>query len=252
MSDFIEYPCINKHPCDWRNTSDESASDCTIILHNGANGFVAASSTIRKYLVHLRVLSLSSDYFYRVPMMKSQGQEDTSANTQDTHGSCQGCSGDLNIKFHDGKCIRIGSIKESFSALKKEIQERCGIPVFEQRLTPGRVDDRRKSMLQDWRSPAACEFREGDTLLLVHQPWQQYDSCTKTLELHLPELCARCVFEMRHRCPRNAKFGLVTHEMRCFLEPCSTGPSKTCSIACTVSAVNETAFSFSRSACSPT
>ena len=203
MSNFIEYPCLNKHPCDWRNSSDETASDCTIILHND---LVAASGTgIGKYSVHLRILSLSSDYFYRVPMMNSQGLKDTSTNIHDIHNisdSCQGCNGDLNIKFHDGKCIRMGSIKEPFLALKQEIQERCGIPIFEQRLIPCSVDDHRKS-LQDWRSPAACEFREGDTLLLVHQPWQNYDPCTKTLELYLPGLCTRCVFRMRHNCSRN-------------------------------------------------
>ena len=194
MSDFIEYPFLDKPPFDWRNKSDESASDCIIILHSR---FKTSTDCIRKYNVHLRILSMSSDYFYKIPMINSQSQRCISSEVLECSDPCDG---DLNIKFEDGKCCLMGSISQSLSELKQQIQERFEIPFFEQRLTPSRADDPRGSQMHDWRSLAASGFRKGDTLLLVREPWQQYDPSTKTLVLHLPDVCIRCVMAVIALC----------------------------------------------------
>ncbi len=225
MSDFIEYPFLAKPPPDWRNKPDESVSDCTIILQSSSG---TPSECIRKYFVHLRVLGVSSDYFYRIPMMNLQNQLTVSSNICDCSDSCDG---DINIKLQDGTCSRMGSMGQPLSELRKQIQERCGIPIFEQRLIPSNADDPCGSQMQDWRSLAACGFKKGDTLLLVQEPWQQYDPSTKTLVLRLPEICIRCL---------SAANRFVAHEMHGVNTAISAGPLKPCWTACTALAASET------------
>jgi len=193
MSDFIEYPALNRPPYDWRNKLDESSADCIIVLQKKNAKEDVSADCVKKYYVHLRVLCLSSDFFYKIPARNTKDRQNVSAVLE--YSSDSSC-GDLHIRFQDGSSFRMGNIMLPFSMLKNQIQERFRIPVFEQMLLPSNRDCSRDSLLQDWRSPAGCGLEAGDSVLLVQKPWHQYDPSTKTLTLNLPEICTRHVLEI--------------------------------------------------------
>jgi len=182
--DFIEYPALIRHPLDWKTKSADFPSDLKIIVHNGVGGTPAFHE------VHLRILSMLSDFFYKFVVNADHAQSNSFNSLSDTIGDITS-EGDISVRLQGGHSCRVGSLSQSVSSLKEQIGKLFCLPVHEQRLFFCHGD---KELVEDWRSLAGCGLQKDDTLLLVQgQPWLQFEPSIKTLTLHLPEVCARCI-----------------------------------------------------------
>jgi len=189
--DFIEFPGLNRPAVDWRSPSDAHLSDCIIALEDGTE------NPNKKYPVHLRALCMSAVALYKHAVrsnLKDLSEKDAK------HSGLVLCAGDITIKLQDGSSFSMGVLSKPVRILKEQIQECLGIAVYDQRLFHAKENSRSGSLEEDWRTLTGCGLRAGDTLLLQHQPWQDYDSTSKTLTLHLPEPCIRRA--RRPRCSR--------------------------------------------------
>ena len=175
--DFIEFPGLNRPAVDWRSPSDAHLSDCIIALEDGTE------NPNKKYPVHLRALGMSADALYKHAVrsnLKDPSEKDSK------HSSLVPCAGDITIKLQDGSSFSMGTLSKPVRILKEQIQECLGIAVYDQRLFHAKENSRSGSLEEDWRTLTGCGLRTGDTLILPHQPWQQYDSSTRTLAAEAP------------------------------------------------------------------
>ncbi len=186
IDDFIEYPHIIEPIIDWRIKDFESISDCRILLDDG-------TSNLKAYMVHLRVLIVSSKFFFKTASTHHASNLQTELK-KSLLLEAVSVVGEIQLKLQDGRCFQIGFLSKPVSALKQQIQEFIGIPVFEQRIfiQDGASNDR--ELDDDWCTLSSFGVRKDDTLFLIRrQPWQFFDSNAKTITMHVPELCTRCV-----------------------------------------------------------
>lgn len=179
---FIEYPSLNRPALDWRNQSEPLLSDFVIALDDGREDN-------KKYQVHLRVLCMSADFLYKLAVQGNS--KDQSHDLKMKCSSQASPVGDITLKLQDGSCFRMGLLSQQLRTLKEQIQDHLGILSCEQRLLHTNGSSCSGFLEDDWKSLAGHGLRTGDTLLLQQQPWQRFDSSTKTLTLKLPELCSR-------------------------------------------------------------
>jgi hypothetical protein len=176
MDDFIEFPELILPALD-----RGAQPDLKILLDDGKSVNEVCS-------VHLRAMSMPSDFFYMLAVTGDSSEVQTDPPNRPTSDSPR--SGDINLKLHDGSCFRMGSLTRPLSAFKEQVLESLGVALYDQILL--RPDGR--ELGDDWRSLADLGLKKDDALLLVQrQPWQRYDPSSKTLTLHLPDDCARRV-----------------------------------------------------------
>ena len=181
---FIEYPQLTRHPNDWRSKSTDFPSDLDIIVEDG----VSARPNV--YSVHLRVVSMLSDFLFKIAVKPL----DTQTNLLKAVETDLLLEGDIALKLQDGRSFRIGILSQSLCSMKEQIKSSFGIRACEQRLFLCRDSADNQELKEDWRSLAGCGLQKDDTLLLMpREPWQHYDSSSKALTLRLPEICARCL-----------------------------------------------------------
>ena len=188
--DFLEFEHLKVKSRHWKNESDQSASDCTIV-------FESDTQHSKVYHTHLRVLSGSADLFFRISSSK-----ESQITCTPWHGETSNppCEGDIELKLQDGRTFYLGCLSNTIGSLKEQIQALLGIPATDQRLFSGQSGMQDNELVDDWRSLAACGLSKGDTLLLIRRQWTQYDASTRTLKLKLPDPCSRC------RCIASASF----------------------------------------------
>jgi hypothetical protein len=181
-NDFLEFEHLRVKPRHWKNESDKSASDFTIVLERD-------TGHSKVYRTHLRILSSPADLFFRIAASK-ESQDLCALSTGEMSNPT--CEGDLELKLQDGRSFSLGFLSNSVRSLKEQIQALLGILVADQRLFSCHGGVQGDELVDDWRSLTACGLSKGDTLLLVRRQWLQYDPSSRTLKLNLPEACSRC------------------------------------------------------------
>ena len=185
-NDFIEFEHLNSPLLHWQTDRDKAASDCIITVENG-------TGNAKVYYAHLRLLSVSSDLFYRISI-SLESQKIQKVSTRVLNDSVT--TGDIVLKLQDGSCFSSGKLSDPISSLKKQIQGLLGFSMADQRLFTCRGSVQDQELVDDWRSLASSGLSKCDTLLLIRRPWMQYDPETKSLQLQLPEPCARCLLSV--------------------------------------------------------